>query len=80
MMNKLRGRSLAHPGCLIGVTIGLTLGIVLAGILAAAFNVPLNILLLVWFGLAVVLGAAGWVIGTRLTSRFPPLEEEHPEA
>ena len=31
MMNKLRGRNLAHPGCLIGVTTGMTLGIVLAG-------------------------------------------------
>ena len=42
MMRNLRGRNLAHPGCLIGVTVGLTLGIILAGVLAAVFNVALN--------------------------------------
>ena len=56
-MKKLRGRNLAHPGCLIGITVGLTIGIVLAEILAAAFNVPLNVVLLTWLGLTVVLGA-----------------------
>lgn len=76
MMKKLRGRSLAHPGCLIGVTIGLTVGIVLAGILAAVFNVAFNVVLLVWFGLTVVLGAIGWVVGVRVSSRFPALENE----
>ncbi len=76
MMKKLRGRSLAHPGCLIGVTIGLTVGIVLAGVLAAVFNVTFNIVLLVWFGLTVVLGAIGWIVGVRVTPRFPVLENE----
>lgn len=75
MMNKLRGRSLAHPGCLIGVTTGLILGIILAGILAMV-NVALNVDLLVWLGLTAVLGALGWVIGSALTSRFPALEEK----
>ncbi len=75
-MNKLRGRNLAHPGCLIGVTVGLTIGIVLGEILAAAFKVPLNAVLLTWLGLTVVLGAIGWMIGDRLSSRFPALEEE----
>ncbi len=75
-MKKLRGRNLAHPGCLIGITTGLTLGIVLAGILAVAFNVALNTLLLLWLGITLVLGAIGWVIGDRLSSRFPVLEEE----
>lgn len=74
MMNKLRGRSLAHPGCLIGITTGLTLGIVLAGVLALA-NIALNIDLLVWLGLTTGLGAIGWIIGSALTSRFPALEE-----
>ena len=74
-MNKLRGRNLAHPGCLIGVTTGLTLGIVLAGILAAVFAVALNTVLLIWLGLTLGLGAIGWIIGDRLSSRFPALEE-----
>ena len=76
MMNKLRGRNLAHPGCLVGVTIGLTLGIVLAGVLASVFAVALNTVLLVWLGLTVGLGAIGWIIGDRLSARFPALKEE----
>jgi hypothetical protein len=75
MMKKLRGRNLSHPGCLIGVTLGLTLGIVLAAILAT-LNVALNTDLLIWLGLTIGLGAIGWVIGNRLTSRFPALDEQ----
>jgi hypothetical protein len=76
MMKKLRGRNLAHPGCLIGITAGLILGIVLAGIMALFFDVGLTVLLLIWFGLTLGLGAVGWIIGDRLSSRFPVLEEE----
>ena len=76
MMKRLRGKNLAHPGCLIGTTTGLTIGIILAGILAQAFNIPLTTVLLVWFGITLVLGATGWIIGTRLTSKFPALVEE----
>ncbi len=76
MMKRLRGRNLAHPGCLIGVTTGLIVGIVLAGILAAVFNVAFNEVLLVWFGLTFVLGTIGWIIGDRLSPRFPALDEE----
>jgi hypothetical protein len=76
MMKKLRGRNLAHPGCLIGITAGLTIGIVLAEILAAVFNVALNIVLLTWLVLTVGLGAIGWIIGDRLSSKFPALDEE----
>ena len=76
MMKRLRGRNLAHPGCLIGITTGLTFGIVLAGILAAIFNVALNTVLLSWLGLTLGLGALGWIIGDRLSSRFPALEDE----
>jgi len=75
MMKKLRGRNLSHPGCLIGITLGLILGIVLAAVLAT-FNVALNTDLLIWFGLTIGLGAIGWVIGDRLTSRFPALDEQ----
>lgn len=76
MMNKLRGRNLAHPGCLIGVTTGLILGIILGGVLAVA-NVPLGIDLLLWLGFTVVLGAIGWIGGSALSSRFPALEEKN---
>ena len=75
MMNKMRGRNLAHPGCLIGVTTGLILGIALAALLAN-LNVSLNVDLLAWLGLTVVLAIAGWIIGSALSSRFPPLEEQ----
>ena len=76
MMKHFRGRNLAHPGCLIGVTTGLIVGIILAGVLASAFNVGLNAVLLFWLGLTVGLGAIGWVMGSALSSRFAPLEEE----
>ncbi len=80
MMKRLRGRNLAHPGCLIGVTAGLTLGIILAGVLAAVFYVPYNTVLLTWLAMTIGLGAIGWITGSVLTSRFPALpevEEEH---
>ena len=77
MMKRLRGRNLAHPGCLVGVTLGLALGIILAAILAL-HNMSLNSVLLIWLGLTVALGAIGWVVGTRLTARFPDLEETAP--
>ena len=77
MMKRLRGRNLAHPGCLVGVTLGLALGIILAAILAL-HNMPLNSVLLIWLGLTVGLGAIGWIVGTRLTSRFPAIEEVAP--
>ena len=76
MLKKLRGRNLAHPGCLIGITAGLILGIVLAGVIALFFDVGLTILLLIWFGLILGLGAIGWIIGDHLSSRFPALEED----
>ena len=46
----------------------------LAAILAA-LNVALNTDLLIWLGLTIGLGAIGWVIGNRLTSRFPMVDE-----
>lgn len=76
MMKRLRGKNLAHPGCLIGVTVGLTLGIILAGILASVFNVAYTTVLLVWFGLTFALGTIGWITGTRLTNKFPALTGE----
>ena len=75
MMKKLRGRNLAHFGCLLGITVGLTLGIIIAGVLASVFNVALNTVLFVWFGLTFGLGAVGWIMGDRLSSRFAPEED-----
>ena len=77
MMRRLRGRNLAHPGCLVGVTLGLALGIILAGVLAVN-NVALNTLLLIWLGLTVALGAIGWVVGAWLTPRVSVVEEAAP--
>ncbi len=76
MLNKLRGRNLAHPGCLIGTTIGLIIGIILAGIMTGVYNVAFNTVLFTWFGITVVLAVLGWIIGDRLSTRFPALEEE----
>ena len=75
MMKKLRGRNLSHPGCLIGITLGLILGIVIAAILAT-LNVALNLDLLIWLGLTIGFGTIGWIIGNRLTSRFPMVDEQ----
>ncbi len=79
MMKRFRGRNLAHPGCLIGVTAGLSLGIILAGVLASVFSVPYNTVLLTWFAMTVGLGAIGWIAGSILTSRFPALPETEAE-
>lgn len=79
MMKRFRGRNLAHPGCLIGVTAGLILGIILAGVLASVFFVPYNTVLLTWLALTVGLGAIGWVTGSILSSRFPALPETEAE-
>jgi hypothetical protein len=75
MMKRLRGRNLKHPGCLIGVTTGLIFGIVLAGLLAYYAGMAYNVVVLLWLGLTLGLGVLGWVIGDRLTAKFPPLEE-----
>ena len=79
MMKKLRGRNLAHPGCLVGTTTGLIFGIIVAAVLAQLLNVSLNMLLFTWFGLTILLGAIGWIIGDRLSARFPALEEDPPD-
>jgi hypothetical protein len=74
MMKKLRGRNLAHPGCLIGITLGMSIGIVIAGILAVQ-NVPMSTDALVWLGFTLGLAAVGWIVGDRLSSRFAPVDE-----
>lgn len=76
MMKQFEGRSLAHPGCLIGVTSGLILGIILAGVLAMYAGTPLTTLLWMWLGLTIVLGLIGWFIGERLSTPFRPLAKE----
>ena len=74
-MKRLRGRNLKHPGCLIGITPGLTFGIALAGLLAYFANVSYNTVVLLWLLLTLGLGAIGWIIGDRLTAKFPALDE-----
>ena len=74
MMKRLRGRNLKHPGCLIGVTLGVILGIIIAGVMASVYNVPLNTILWTWLAIILFLGALGWIIGSRLSSRFPAEE------
>ena len=74
MMKRLRGRNLKHPGCLIGVTLGVILGIIIAGVMASVYNVPLNTILWTWLAIILFLGALGWIIGSRLSSRFPAKE------
>ena len=69
MMNRLEGRNLAHPGCLIGVTLGLTIGIIVAGILAAGFNVSFRTVSLIWLAITLGLGLIGWLWGAYLTTK-----------
>lgn len=71
MLDQLRGRNLAHVGC----TIGLTLGLII-GMLAAFVVVLLNhaaqaagYATIVFFGITFILGAVGYVLGSRATSR-----------
>lgn len=76
MMKRLRGRNLKHPGCLIGVTLGVILGIIIAGVMASVYNVPLNTILWTWLAVILFLGVLGWIIGSRLSPRFPVEERE----
>ena len=36
--------------------------------------------ILVWAGITLVLAVAGWMTGSRLSSKFPPLEEDTADA
>jgi len=80
MMKMLRGRNLAHPGCLIGVILGTIFGIVLAGVLALTTHLSYTAVTLSWFGLIFLLGLIGWIIGTILTPKFPALDEQSADA
>jgi hypothetical protein len=71
MMKNLRGRNLKHPGCLTGITVGVILGIILAGVMASVYNTPLNTILWMWLAIIFFLGTLGWIIGSRLSARFP---------
>lgn len=80
MMKQLRGRNLAHPGCLIGLTLGLIIGITLAGILAVSTKLSYTAVILVWASITLVLAVSGWMTGSRLSSKFSPLEEDAADA
>lgn len=78
MLNQLRGRNLAHVGCLIGCILGLGVGIVLAAYLAT-LGTDLNRAVLVWGGLTILLGGIGWVLGSVLSQKYnqlPPDEKQ----
>lgn len=62
MLKGLRGRNLAHVGCMLGVVTGLGGGIVLAWVLIL-HNVASVVALLLWAALTVTLGAIGYNIG-----------------
>ncbi|QBD82178.1 hypothetical protein EPA93_41845 [Ktedonosporobacter rubrisoli] len=79
MMKHFEGRSLAHPGCLIGVTVGLIVGIVLAGVLASVFNWALNLVLIVWLAFTLGLGLLGWTIGEHFSKKFQLFKRETDE-
>lgn len=76
MRNAMRGRNLAHVGCMFGIVLGLTGGLVLAWNLILQ-SVASAIALLLWAIITVVLGAVGFFVGTAATQRdvTPPASE-----
>ena len=75
MMKRFQGRNLKHPGCLIGITVGLTFGIALAGVLAYYAGISYNVVVLLWLGLTLALGALGWIIGDRMSASNSSLKQ-----
>jgi hypothetical protein len=75
MREQLRGRNLAHVGCLVGLIIGLSGGIALAWALVL-HNVAALAALGVWLALTVVLGAVGYAVGDATTGRKDALPHE----
>lgn len=75
MREQLRGRNLAHVGCLLGLIIGLSGGIALAWALIL-HNMAVGTALSIWLGLTVILGAAGYTIGNLTTGHKDALPGE----
>jgi NhaP-type Na+/H+ or K+/H+ antiporter len=71
MLKSLRGRNLAHIGCMLGVVTGLGGGIILAWVLIL-HNVASAVALLLWVALVVILGAIGYNVGVASSSLRPP--------
>jgi len=69
VLRKLKGRNLAHLGCLIGLIVGLSGGLMLATALLLVAGLDGTIAALIWLGIGFVLGAAGWIIGAALSSK-----------
>ncbi len=72
MLERLRGRNLAHVGCTIGLVVGLTLGLIAAVVVINVVMAPsaTNIATAVWLGLTAALGIAGYWLGSRLSRRL----------
>ncbi len=71
MFHYFKGRNLTHLGCALGVSVGLMAGLILGAILSSR-AVSLSVVLWVLFGVTVVLGIAGWMLG----AAFSPRPEE----
>jgi hypothetical protein len=70
MLERLRGRNLAHIGCMLGVVTGLGGGIIVAWVLIL-HNVASAVALLLWAVLTVILGALGYRAGVASSSPHP---------
>ena len=72
MLERLRGRNLAHVGCTIGLTVGLLAGLI-AGIVilqVVPSTAAPGLAAVAWLGLTVVLGVTGYSLGAVLTRRL----------
>lgn len=72
MLDQLRGRNLAHVGCTIGLTLGLILGMIAAFVVVLLNHAvqAAGYATIVFFGITFILGAVGYVLGSRATQRL----------
>lgn len=72
MLDQLRGRNLAHVGCTFGLLVGLIVGMIAGIVIISLFSGPsaVNWATWTWLGVTVVLGAAGYVLGSWATARL----------
>jgi len=82
MLRKLKGRNLAHLGCLIGLIIGVGGGLLLVTLLLVFAGLDATIATGIWLGLSFILGATGWVTGATLSSKYnrPDIFQSPPDS
>ncbi len=68
MREALRGRNLAHVGCLLGLIIGLGGGIALAWALILR-DMSILLAMLIWIALVAALGGIGYALGSAATDK-----------